>query len=249
MSYPYSLGVGVLGVGGLLLFAKRYFGGGVCRSQAVLTGKTAIVTGANTGIGLETAVDLARRSARVILACRSVERGEKAAVQVRKRSGNQNVLFVHLDLSSMDSVRAFARKILEEEPRIDILVNNAGVFNSSFQKTQDGFESVIAINHLGPFLLTNLLLDRIKQSPSARIVNVSSKGYLYGKIDFDTLNSSESFSSIVRYNQSKLANVIFTRCLAEKLRGTSVLVNAAHPGVARTEIARGYNAALVSGLP
>ena len=142
-----------------------------------LDGKTVIITGANTGIGLETAVDLAKRNARVILACRSVERGEKAAVEVRKRSGNDNVVFRQLDLASLDSVRKFSDKILEEEPRIDILINNAGLYNSSYLETIDGFEMTFAVNHLGHFLLTNLLLDRLKEAPSARVVNVGAALY------------------------------------------------------------------------
>ena len=166
----------------------------MCRSQARLDGKTVITTGANTGIGLETAVDLAKRNARVIFACRSLERGETAAVEVRKRSGNDNVVFVQLDLASLDSVRKFAAKILEEEPRIDILINNA-IIMALPERTlsQDGFEMQFAVNHLGHFLLTNLLLDRIKEAPSARIVNVSSKGHIRGNLDFDNLNSEKSY--------------------------------------------------------
>ena len=139
-------------------------------SQVKLDRKTVIITGANTGIGLETAVDLAKRNARVILACRSVERGEKAAVEVKERSANDNAVFIQLDLASLDSVRKFITKILEEEPRIDILINNAGVVNSTYREGADGFESTFAVNHLGHFLLTNLLLDRLKEALSARIV-------------------------------------------------------------------------------
>ena len=146
-----------------------------------------IITGANTGIGLETAVDLAKRNARVILACRSVERGETAAIEVRKRSGNDDVVFVQLDLASLDSVRKFAAKILEEEPRIDTLINNAGVMALPERKlTQDGFEMQFGTNHLGHFLLTNLLLDRIKEALLARIINVSSSVHKMGSIDLIT---------------------------------------------------------------
>ena len=177
--------------------------GAVCKSKARLDGKTVIITGANTGIGLETAVDLAKRNARVILACRSVERGETAAVEVRKRSGNDNVVFVQLDLASLDSVRKFATKILEEEPRIDILINNVGILSPSFTKTADGIEATFAVNHLGHFLLTNLLLDRIKEAPSARIVNVSSMGHSMGKIDFNNLNSERSYSQWGSYKKQQ----------------------------------------------
>ena len=214
-------------------------------TQIKLDGKTVIITGGNTGIGLETAVDLAKRNARVILACRSVERGETAAVEVRKRSGNDNAVFVQLDLASLDSVRKFAAKILEEEPRIDILINNAGVINTAYTKSADGFELTFAINHLGHFLLTNLLLDRIKEAPSARIVNLTSLAYKAGNIDLDNLNLEHSYSWFRAYSSSKLANIIFTRSLAKRLEGTGVTANAVHPGTASTEMGRNINIFLV----
>ena len=217
-------------------------------SQAELNGKTVIITGANTGIGLETAVDLAKRNARVILACRSVERGETAAVEVRKRSGNDNVVFVQLDLASLDSVRKFAARILEGEPRIDFLINNAGIYSNSFTRTIDGLETTFAVNHLGHFLLTNLLLDRLKEAPSARIINVSSIGYRRGEIDFDDLNSERSYSGFKAYCRSKMANILFTRKLAKELQGTRVTINVVHPGAIYTNIVRQNSSLLVVGL-
>ena len=237
---------GVAGIGGLILI-RKWFAGGVCRSKARLDGKTVIITGANTGIGLETAVDLAKRNAaRVILACRSVERGEKAAVEVRKRSSNDNVVFRQLDLASLESVRKFAGKILEEEPQIDILINNAGVVFPQRKLTKDGFEMHFGVNHLGHFLLTNLLLDRIKEAPSARIVNVSSSAHRQGNMDFDNLNSEKSYVSWVAYGTSKLANILFTRSLAKRLEGTNVTANSLHPGVIKTELARHLSLPIVS---
>ena len=247
-TYPYNMfawtACAVAGVS--LYLTKRYFGGGVCYSKAVLNGKTAIITGANTGIGLETAVDFAKRNSRVILACRNKEKGETAVVEVKKRSGNENVVFVQLDLSSLESVRAFSSKVLASEPRIDILVNNAGVMACPYAKTDDGFETQFGVNHLAPFLLTHLLLDRIREAPSARIVNLSSLAYYNGKINFDDLNSEQSYSAYAAYNQSKLANILFTRSLAQRLEGTKVTVNALHPGMVRTELSRHFNSILVS---
>jgi len=214
---------------------RKWAAGGVCRSQAKLDGKTVIITGGNSGIGLETAVDLAKRNARVIVACRSVEKGEKAAVDVRKRSGNDNVVFAQLDLASLDSIRQFAAKILEEEPQIDILINNAGVMIIPERRlTKDGFEMQFGTNHLGHFLLTNLLLDRIKEAPSARIVNVSSGAHRFASLDFQNLNSERSYSRTTAYGNSKLANILFTRSLAKRLRDTNVTTNALHPGGIRT---------------
>ena len=249
IDHPWMLGALAYGTLGLTCtyFIRRWAAGGVCRSQAKLDGKTVIITGANTGIGLETAVDLAKRNARVILACRSVERGEKAAVEVRTRSGNDNVVFGQLDLASLDSVRKFSDKILEEEPRIDVLINNAGVMAIPERTlTQDGFEMQFGVNHLGHFLLTNLLLDRIKEAPSARIVNVSSGAHKIGGIDFDNLNSELSYSPWTAYGTSKLANILFSRSLMKRLEGSNVTVNALHPGViAATGLSRYMNPIMV----
>jgi len=249
-TYPYNIIAGgalLLGAGLYLLKRlKRYFGGGVCTSKARLDGKTVIITGANSGVGKETAIDLARRGARVILACRSVERGEKAAVEVRERSGNENAVFRQLDLSSLASVRQFSAKVLEEEPRIDILINNAGVMMCPYSKTADGFEMQFGTNHLGHFLLTNLLLDRIKEAPSARILNITSLAYYFGKMNFDDLNSEQSYEKIHAYKQSKIANILFTRSLAKRLEGTNVTANCLRPGAVKSNLHRHVGWVLVS---
>ncbi|XP_064394712.1 retinol dehydrogenase 11-like [Halichondria panicea] len=240
-TYPYSIFSWTAVAGVSLYLIKRCFGsrGGVCYSKARLDGKTAIITGANTGIGLETAVDFAQRNGRVILACRSKDKGEAAVELVKKRSGNNDVLFVQLDLSSLESVRQFCSAILSNEQRIDVLVNNAGLF-CNFSTSVDGYEMQFAVNHLSHFLLTNLLLDKMKQAPSARIVIVSSEGYQYGKIDFNNLHTPDDtqYKAFNAYAQSKLANIIFTRSLSKKLQNTQVTVNAVHPGKVYTEIAR-----------
>ena len=245
-AYPYNIFTWTAIAGISVYFVRKYFGGAVCTSKARLDGKTAIITGANTGIGLETAVDFAERNGRVILACRSKERGEAAIEQVKRRSGNNNVVFMQLDLASLDSVRNFATSVLDKEAHIDILVNNAGIMACPYMKTADGFEMQFGVNHLGHFLLTNLLLDRLKQAPAARIVNVSALAYKIGKINFDDLNSTQRYSSLAAYSQTKLANILFTRSLAKRLEGTRVTVNALHPGVIRTELGRHFNAFLVS---
>ena len=246
-TYPYNVVIGALVLGTALYACKRFFGGGgVCRSQALLTGKTVIITGANTGMGLETAVDLAKRGARVILACRNKEKGETAVSEVKKRSKSLNTAFVRIDLASLDSVREFAAKILEKEPRIDILINNAGVLMPTHSKTADGFELHFGVNHLSHFLLTNLLLDRMKEAPSARIINVSSIAHRRGKINFDDLQSEKPHKRLVAYNQSKLANVLFTRSLAQRLQETNVTTYSLHPGVIRTELFRNVSSILVS---
>ena len=139
-----------------------------------------------------------------------------------------------MDLASNDSIRSFAKKLLEQEPHLDILVNNAGVIVPKFKTTADGYEYSFAVNYLGHFLLTNLLLERMRLSPSARIVNVTSIVYRLGKIDFSTLNSPASFDCVARYFESKLALVMFTRALAERLKDTAVVATAVHPGFVRT---------------
>ena len=212
----------------------------MCRSSVSLKGKTVIITGANTGIGKETALDLAKRKARVILACRNDYRGEKAAQDIRKASHNKDVEYRHLDLSSLPSVRQFSNSIIDEGIPVNILINNAGIMRCPYWKTEDGFEMQFGVNHLGHFLLTNLLLDRIKESPNARIVNVSSIGYKAAPegINFEDINSEREYNPRKAYCQSKLANVLFTRSLAERLEGSTVTANCLHPGIIWTELGR-----------
>uniref|UniRef100_A0A8C1ITF6 Si:ch211-107o10.3 n=1 Tax=Cyprinus carpio TaxID=7962 RepID=A0A8C1ITF6_CYPCA len=211
----HPAGVTAVLVTGVGLFAlRRWLAGGVCRSKARLDGKTVLITGANTGIGKETAVDMAKRGARVILACRDMGRANKAADEVRKRSGNGNVVVKMLDLASWQSVRALAKDVQQTEERLDILINNAGIMMCPQWKTDDGFEMQFGVNHLGHFLLTNLLLDLLKKSTPSRVVNVSSLAHEKGKIHFDDINLEKNYDPLVSYRQSKLANILFTRELA-----------------------------------
>jgi len=229
----------------VLLYGLRfYLGGGWCHSQARIDGKTVIVTGANTGIGKETALDLARRGGRVILACRSMQRGEEAAADIRQqletKENDKNVFAMKLDLSSLSSVREFVEEFKKNEKRLDILVNNAGVAFIPQSKTEDGFETTFGINHLGHFLLTNLLLDILKQSAPSRIVTVSSNAHysFCDAIQFDDLMSEKKYSGEFVYGQSKLANILFSRHLGRLLEGTGVTTYSLHPGVINTEIFR-----------
>ncbi|KAK7882709.1 hypothetical protein WMY93_028883 [Mugilogobius chulae] len=224
-----------------------------CTSSVKLHGKTAIVTGSNTGIGKRTAVDLAKRGARVIMACRSRERGEAALEDVKRESGSSNVVFMPLDLASLKSVRNFAENFLKSEARLDLLINNAGLFCEG--RTQDGFGMMFGVNHLGHFLLTALLLDRLKESGSSRVVNVSSTAHNVGRIDFDCLNKhkalglgSSMLAQLQIYSDSKLCNVLFTHELNKRLKGTNVTCYSLHPGAISIDFDRNMSRLLVMVL-
>ncbi|XP_077092772.1 retinol dehydrogenase 14a [Siphateles boraxobius] len=206
----------------------------------MLRGKTIIVTGANSGIGKATAAELLRRRGRVIMACRNRERAEKAAQEIKQEAGPEHgeLVIKLLDLASLKSVRIFCEEIIKEESRIDILINNAGIYQCPYTKSEDGFEMQFAVNHLGHFLLTNLLLDLLKRSTPSRIIVVSSKLYKYGEINFDDLNSEQSYDKAFAYARSKLANLLFTLELSHRLEDTGVTVNALTPGIVRTNLGR-----------
>ena len=202
-------------------------------------GKVAIVTGANTGIGKETARGLAAEGVRVVLAVRDLEKGEAARSDIVNTTGSADVEVLQLDLASKQSIRAFAKTFGEKYDRLDILVNNAGVWTRSLQKTEDGFETIFGVNHLGTFLLTRELLPLLEKSAPARIVVVSSALHYRGKMVWDDLMfERRSFGGTSAYNQSKLANVLFTKALARRLVGSGITVNALHPGVVATELTR-----------
>ncbi|MEV4081039.1 oxidoreductase, partial [Nonomuraea fuscirosea] len=198
-------------------------------------GRVAIVTGANTGLGFETARMLAERGATVVMAVRNVEKGKEAAGRI-----DGDVAVQALDLTSLDSIRTAAADLRAAHPRIDLLVNNAGVMYTPRQTTADGFELQFGTNHLGHFALTGLLLDRLLPVPGSRVVTVSSTGHrIRAAIHFDDLQWERSYSRTAAYGQSKLANLMFTYELQRRLapHGTTIAV-AAHPGVSNTELAR-----------
>jgi len=215
-----------------------------CTSSARLDGKIAVVTGANTGIGKETARGLAARGATVVMACRDLAKAELAKQEI-ERETKENVLVMKLDLASFDSVRQFAKELAGKFPKLDILVNNAGVAFHPKEITVDGQEQVVQVNHLSHFLLTNLLLDMLKAAGKARVVNLSSLIHAWAKegIQWDDLKwEKTSFSSWGAYAQSKLANVFFTRELAKRMANTGVTVYAVHPGSVASELGRVYEA-------
>jgi NAD(P)-dependent dehydrogenase (short-subunit alcohol dehydrogenase family) len=199
-----------------------------------MAGKTALVTGGTGGIGKATAIGLARLGARVGITGRDRARAEAAAADIRSASGNSAVDVFVADMSSQAHVRRLAQEVLDAYPRLDVLVNNVGGFWNTRHITADGLEHTFALNHLAPFLLTNLLLDRLRASAPARIVTLSSGAQAMGRIDFDDLQGERSFSGQRAYNQSKLANVMFTYDLARRLEGTGVTATVLHPGVVRT---------------
>jgi len=198
-----------------------------------MAGKTVLVTGATSGIGRATAAGLAAMGARVAITGRDHERAERAAGEIGTATGGRVDVFV-ADLSSQAEVRRLVQEVLRTYPRIDVLVNNVGGYWNTRHVTADGLERTFALNHLASFLLTNLLLDRLRQSGPARVVTVSSNAQSMGRIDFDDLQGERSYSGSRAYNQSKLANVLFTYELARRLRDSAVTANALHPGVVRT---------------
>jgi retinol dehydrogenase 14 len=199
-----------------------------------MTGKTVLITGGTGGIGKATAIGLAQSGARVGIVGRDRARAEAAAADIRSRSGNPAVDVFAADMSSQAEVRRLAAAVLEAYPRLDVLVNNVGGFWEHRHVTADGLERTFAVNHLAPFLLTDLLRERLVASGSARVVTVSSGAQSMGRMDFDDLQGERDYSGQRAYNQSKLANVMFTYELARRLEGTGVTATVLHPGVTRT---------------
>ena len=200
----------------------------------MMSGKTVLVTGATGGIGHATATGLARLGARVAITGRDMARAEMAAADIRAAANNAAVDAYAADLSSQTEVRRLAGEVLDRYQRLDVLVNNVGGFWAHRHVTADGLEHTLALNHLAPFLLTTLLLERLKASAPARIVTVASGAHTLGRLNFDDLQGELKYSGQRAYNASKLANVMFTYELARRLQGSGVTATALHPGVVRT---------------
>jgi retinol dehydrogenase 12 len=201
-----------------------------------LTGRTILVTGATSGLGLVTAEALARMGAAVIVHGRNSDKAKRVVTGLVRATGNQQVSFVQADFASLADVRRLAEDLDERLPRLDVLINNAGtaVIGRPMTLTGDGYEMTFAVNHLAPFLLTNLLLDKIKKSAPARIVVVASEAHRGVKLDLDDLMGKRGGVGFRAYSRSKLANIVFTRSLAKRLEGSGVTINAVHPGVVQT---------------
>ncbi len=202
----------------------------------LMAGKICMVTGANSGIGKETALGLAKMGATVVMVCRNRAKGEAAQSAIKQQSGNESVDLLLANFASLQSVRQLAISFTQQYSRLDVLVNNAGSFFGRRMVSVDGYEMTFAVNHLASFLLTNLLLDILKASAPARIVNVSSDAQMAGILNFDDLQMSKRYRMFGAYAQSKLANTLFTYALARRLEGTGVTVNCLHPGVVATNI-------------
>jgi NAD(P)-dependent dehydrogenase (short-subunit alcohol dehydrogenase family) len=199
-----------------------------------LKGKTCMITGASSGIGKITAIELAKLGARLLLVCRDRTRGETTVAEIAAKTGNRDVELMIADLGSQRQIRQLASNLLERNEPLHVLINNAGLVNLSRTVTEDGIETTFAVNHLAYFMLTLLLLDLLKRSAPARIINVASDVHKIGSMNFDDLGGERRYRGFRIYGRSKLANILFTYELARRLEGAGVTVNCAHPGAVST---------------
>jgi len=200
------------------------------KSNDGMRGKTILITGGTSGIGKAAAVALAAMGANVVIVGRNQKRGEAAVEEIRARSHNESVELMLADLSVKAEVRGLAEEFQERHDRLDVLANNAGLVHSKRTETPDGIETTLAINHLAPFLLTNLLLGRLEKSAPSRVITVSSEAQRWGTMDFEDMQSRRKYRGFPVYGMTKLANIMFTYELAERLNGTGVSANCLHPG-------------------
>ena len=206
------------------------------KTEVNIKTKTILITGATDGIGKQTALRLAQMGARILLHGRNLEKGEKVRQEIISKSGNPKVELLIADLQSLKQVRQLASDVKKTTSRLDILINNAGIYMKKRRLSEDGYEMTFAVNHLAPFLLTNLLLDLLKKSAPARVVTVSSVGHKLVYLNLADLQGKFFFWDWVAYCRSKLLNVLFTFELSERLKGTGVVANAVHPGVITTNL-------------
>ncbi|RDD85321.1 SDR family NAD(P)-dependent oxidoreductase [Streptomyces parvulus] len=204
-----------------------------------MNGKTVLITGATAGLGRATAAQLAQQGARVTVCGRDPDKTARVAADIRARTGNAHVDHLTADLSALREVRGLASEFSRRHQQLDVLINNVGGIWAARHTTVDGLERTFALNHLAPFLLTSLLLDQLKATPSSRIVNLASQSYSWGRIDFEDLQGERDFSGMRAYRQSKLANLLFTYELARRLQGTGVTANVLNPGGVRTDFYNG----------
>ena len=201
-----------------------------------LKGKICIITGATSGVGKETAKALAKKGATVVLPVRNSMKGDTLKDEILAETPDAKLDFMHCNLASFESIRQFAKEFKAKYNKLHILINNAGIWESKRNLSEDGIEMNFAVNHLAPFLLTHLLLDTIKKSAPARIINVASNAHKYSKMNFPDLEFEKKYSSMKSYSQSKLANILFTKKLSQQLHGSGVTANSLHPGVVKTNL-------------
>ena len=214
--------------------------------MAAAPGCVALVTGATAGIGLHTAFGLAGAGFRVVMAGRDPARAEQARRMVAEKSGSDAVETVLADLASLAGVRRLAETVLDRHGRLDLLVNNAGIISECYRESPDGWELTLAVNHLAPFLLTNLLLDRLRASAPSRIITVASQAHRGARLDFATWLGPQDWTPLKAYGRSKLCNILFTRALARRLAGSGVVAASLHPGIIATKI--GNSAGGIAGF-
>ncbi|HEV2702768.1 MAG TPA: SDR family oxidoreductase [Steroidobacteraceae bacterium] len=213
-----------------------------------MTNKVCVVTGGTDGIGKAAAYALAAQGAKVLIHGRDTLKGQQAVAELKARSGNPAIEFLQADFGSLADVRRLAASVSERAPRLDVLINNAGGFFARRSLSQDGFELTWAVNHLAPFLLTHLLMDRLKGASQARIVTTASSTHQRARIRFDDLQTSRQYTAMGAYSQSKLANILFTRALSRRLQGTGITATCLHPGLVRTAIGRNIDSVVTRSL-
>jgi retinol dehydrogenase 12 len=201
-----------------------------------LEGKNVIITGATSGIGEETALNLAGRKARLILPVRNIEKGERVKKKIIEKTGNPDIHIMKCDLASFESIRQFAFMYKNRFKILHVLINNAGLWEIRRKETSDGIEMNFGVNHLAPYLLTGLLLEELRAGAPSRIINVSSNAHMYGKINFGDIEGKKNYNCILAYGRSKLANILFTRFLADMVSEDGITVNCLHPGLVDTNL-------------